>query len=58
MSKRGRPFLGDKGKIKAFRVAVTTEEHEWFTKIAKEQNTTVSELFRNSVQILYGGDKT
>ena len=49
MPKRGRPFLGDKGKIKAFRVMVTTEEHEMFKKIAKEQNTTVSELFRNSV---------
>ena len=56
MPKRGRPVLGDKGKIKAFRVAVTTEEHEWFMKLAKEQNTTVSKLFRNSVQILYGGE--
>ena len=51
--KPGRPPLGDKGRIKAIHVKLKIEEHEWLMNIAKEHNTTVSELLRSAVHQLY-----
>lgn len=47
--KIGRPYLGDKGRVKDLTVRFTKEEYELLKEMAKNENMTISKLIRTSI---------
>ena len=55
--KRGRPPLGDKGKIKVFHLRMTIEDYNRLTELAEKNNIAIAALIRNLVNKSYEESK-
>ena len=47
----GRPYLGNKGRVRRFEVRLNSDEEKRWTALADKQKISLSELVRESVEM-------